>query len=137
VTSPVWPAVNACLNATSGLLLLAGWLAIRRKAVAVHKACMLAACTVSATFLLSYVAYHSVFGSKRYAGPPALRTLYLGILTSHTLLAIVVVPLVVVTLRRALKGRFEEHRWWARRTLPIWFYVSVTGVVVYGMLYQL
>ena len=135
--SPVWPAINAGLNATAGLFLLAGWLAIRRRAIAVHRACMLAACTASATFLLSYVAYHSVAGSKRYVGPPALRPLYLGILTSHTLLAIVVVPLAVVTLHRALNGRFEEHRWWARRTLPIWLYVSVTGVVVYGMLYQL
>lgn len=137
MSSPLWPAVNAALNAASALFLVSGWIAIRRRVVPVHRACMLAACGASTAFLASYVAYHALHGSRRYAGPPGLRGLYFGILVSHTLLAVVVVPLAMVTLHRAWRGRYAEHRWWARRTLPIWLYVSVTGVVVYVMLYRL
>jgi uncharacterized membrane protein YozB (DUF420 family) len=132
-----FPAVNACLNALSALLLLLGFLAIKGKRIATHRALMLAACTSSTLFLACYVYYHLHAGVVRFKGTGFLRSLYLPILFSHTVLAVVILPLVLVTLTRALRGRFEAHRKIARLTLPLWAYVSVTGVVVYWMLFRL
>jgi uncharacterized membrane protein YozB (DUF420 family) len=131
------PAINATLNGTSAVLLAAGYLCIRRQRIAAHRACMVGAVVVSTLFLVSYLTYHFQVGATRFAGPAGVRVLYLGILVTHTVLAITIVPLVVLTLARALRGRFELHRRIARWTLPIWFYVSVTGVVIYVMLYHL
>lgn len=131
------PAVNACLNASSALLLVAGWFFIRNRKVDAHRACMAAAFACSTVFLASYLYYHAHVGHVRFGGTGALRALYLGILTSHTILAAVIVPMILRTLFLAVKERFEEHRWWAKRTLPLWLYVSVTGVVIYLMLYRL
>jgi putative membrane protein len=131
------PALNASLNALSALLLLLGYLCIRARRRDAHRAFMLAAFTSSSVFLASYLVYHFQVGSVRFRGQGLLRTVYLTILVSHTALAIVVVPLVITTLVRGLRGRFEAHRGIARYTLPVWAYVSVTGVVVYWMLYRL
>jgi uncharacterized membrane protein YozB (DUF420 family) len=131
------PALNASLNALSAVLLLVGYACIRARRPAAHRAFMLAAFASSTLFLVSYLVYHFQVGSVRFRGEGTLRTVYLGILASHTVLAVVVVPLVLTTLARAWKGRFELHRRIARVTLPIWAYVSVTGVVVYWMLYRL
>jgi uncharacterized membrane protein YozB (DUF420 family) len=131
------PAVNAVLNATSALLLAIGYLCIRRKKITAHKICMLSAFGTSTLFLISYLTYHYHVGSIRFAGRGGIRILYFAILTSHTILAAAIVPLVLVTLSRALKGRFDRHVRIARWTLPIWLYVSVTGVIVYWMLYHL
>ena len=131
------PAINATLNGTSALLLAAGYLCIRRQRIAAHRACMLAAVVVSTLFLISYITYHLQVGATRFAGPSGVRVLYLGILATHTVLAVAIVPLVGITLARALRGRFDRHRRIARWTLPAWFYVSVTGVVIYIMLYHL
>jgi uncharacterized membrane protein YozB (DUF420 family) len=131
------PAVNAALNATSALLLAIGYLCIRRKKITAHKICMLSAFGTSTLFLISYLTYHYHVGSIRFAGRGGIRILYFAILTSHTILAAAIVPLVLVTLSRALKGRFDRHVRIARWTLPIWLYVSVTGVIVYWMLYHL
>jgi uncharacterized membrane protein YozB (DUF420 family) len=131
------PHVNASLNGVSALLLLAGYLAIRRRRITGHRACMIGAFSCSVLFLISYLLYHFQAGSVRFQGSGALRTVYLGILTSHSLLAAAVPILAVITLLRALRGRFERHAALARWTLPIWLYVSVTGVVVYWMLYHL
>ena len=131
------PHVNAFLNSASALLLLAGYVQIRRKNRNGHRRLMLSALVCSSLFLVSYLVYHAHAGSVRFQGRGALRVLYLGILLSHTILAAAVLPLVLLTLRNALKERFDRHRRIARLTLPIWFYVSVTGVVVYLMLYQL
>ena len=132
-----FPALNASLNALSAALLLLGYLAIKRKRVPVHRAFMLAACLSSTLFLASYVYYHLHAGVVRFRGTGLLRGVYLGILLTHTVLAVVILPLVLVTLARALRGRFEAHRKIARLTLPLWAYVSVTGVVVYWMLFRL
>jgi uncharacterized membrane protein YozB (DUF420 family) len=131
------PAVNATLNSASALLLAAGYLFIRRGAVAAHRRCMLAALTASSLFLTSYLIYHYNVGSVPFAGRGWIRGVYFTILISHTILAVVIVPLVLITLTRALKANFLRHRAIARWTLPLWFYVSVTGVVVYWMLYRL
>ena len=131
-----WPAVNASLNATTAGLLLFGYGFIRAKRLRVHAACMLLACAVSLAFLISYVLYHAQVGVTRFPGQGWARTCYLTILLSHTALAVVIVPLVIRTLWLALQRRFETHRLLARLTLPLWLYVSVTGVVVYWMLYQ-
>ena len=131
------PTLNAALNLTSAILLAAGYYCIRRRWIGAHRAFMLAAVTSSICFLVSYVIYHAQAGSTRFTGTGALRTAYLAILLSHTVLAVVIVPMVIVTLRRALAGRFGPHRRLARVTLPIWFYVSVTGVVIYLILYHL
>ena len=131
------PALNAGLNATSALLLLTGYLLIRAGRREAHRRVMLAALTCSALFLGSYLVYHFNVGSVRFRGTGALRVVYFTILISHTLLAVAILPLVLVTTSRALRGRFEEHRRIARYTLPIWGYVSVTGVVVYWMLYRM
>jgi uncharacterized membrane protein YozB (DUF420 family) len=131
------PALNASLNALSALFLLLGWACIRARRRDAHRAFMLAAFGSSALFLISYLVYHFQVGSVRFRGEGLLRAVYLAILLSHTVLATLVVPLVLATLFRALRGRFEAHRSLARYTLPIWAYVSVTGVVVYWMLYRL
>jgi uncharacterized membrane protein YozB (DUF420 family) len=131
------PHLNAVLNATSGVLLVLGFYFIRRRKVTAHLACMFAALCVSALFLVSYLTYHYHHGTTRFAGSGGVRLLYLTILLTHTVLAVVIVPLVAVTLTRAVRGNFLRHRAIARWTFPLWLYVSVTGVVVYVMLYQL
>jgi uncharacterized membrane protein YozB (DUF420 family) len=131
------PTVNAVLNTTTTVLLLAGWGLVRRGRRGAHRLAMLAALTTSSLFLVSYLAYHFEVGSVRFSGAGAIRAVYLSILFSHTVLAAVIVPLVLVTVWRALGGRFEAHRALARYTLPLWLWVSVSGVVVYWMLYRL
>ena len=135
--TPHLPTVNACLNGASALLLLAGYLLIRRKNVALHRACMGAAFTLSVLFLVSYLYYHALHGATRFPGAGGARAAYLAILVSHTTLAVAIVPLALRTLTLALRGRFDAHRRIARWTLPLWLYVSVTGVVVYWMLYRI
>ena len=134
--SLAWPAVNASLNAASAVLLLAGFAAIRRRRIGLHIVSMLAACGVSLAFLASYLAYHARVGSVRFTGTGWVRPVYFSILLSHTVLAIVIVPLAARTLALAFQRRLEAHRALAVWTLPLWLYVSVTGVVVYWMLYQ-
>ena len=131
------PTVNATLNTLSAVFLVSGYLCIRKKKIAAHKASMLSAVATSALFLTSYLVYHYYTGSHPFAGQGWLRPVYFSILLSHTILAAAIVPLILVTLRRAWKGDFELHARIARRTLPLWLYVSVTGVVVYFMLYHL
>jgi uncharacterized membrane protein YozB (DUF420 family) len=134
-----FPPLNATLNAASGILILIGFALIRRKQVALHRACMVSAVICSSLFLISYVTYHVGYGAgvTLFAGTGWVRTLYLVILVSHTILAVTVVPFVIVTLTRALRGQFLRHRSIARITFPMWLYVSVTGVIVYFMLYHL
>ena len=131
------PAVNAALNGTSALLLATGYLFIRQKKITAHKVCMLSAFGTSTLFLISYLTYHYHVGSIRFAGRGGIRMLYFAILTSHTILAAAILPLALITVYRALRGRFDRHVRIARWTLPIWLYVSVTGVIVYWMLYHL
>lgn len=131
------PALNATLNGISALFLAVGFVFIRRKKIAAHRACMLAAFTTSCLFLVSYLVYHAQVGSVRFQSQGWIRSVYFTILTSHTILAAVIVPLVIVTLRRALRREFPRHRRVARWTLPLWAYVSVTGVVVYWLLYHI
>lgn len=131
------PTLNALLNGTAFALLLAGFFFIKRGKIAAHKRCMIAAFTVSALFLISYLIYHYQVGSVRFTRGGWIRPLYFTILISHTLLAMAVPPLAAVTLFRALKERFARHKQIARWTLPIWMYVSITGVVIYWMLYHL
>ena len=139
----IFPHLNATLNATSGLFLIAGLYFILRKRVHQHRFCMLTASIISATFLLSYIAHHAVrtyyfgLGPTKFLGEGLARPVYFTILTSHTILAAIVAPFVIVTLYRGLKGRYEEHRRLARLVYPVWLYVSVTGVIVYVMLYQI
>jgi len=133
----ILPHLNASLNATSALLLTAGYLFIRRKRVTAHKICMVSALAVASLFLISYLTYHYHVGSVRFTGEGWIRPVYFSILISHTVLAVSIIPLALITLRRALKGRFDKHVRIARWTLPLWLYVSVTGVVVYWMLYHL
>lgn len=130
------PVLNASLNASSALLLATGYAFIRTGRVTAHRRCMLAALASSALFLISYLVYHFQVGSVRFRGQGVVRTLYLTILLSHTILAIAIVPLVLTTAVRALRERFDAHRRIARVTLPLWAYVSVTGVVIYWMLYR-
>lgn len=129
------PTLNATLNAVSAVLLTTGYAMIRRRRIGAHRAAMLSAFVTSMLFLASYTVYHAIVGSKAYHG--AARPLYFAILIPHVILAAVVLPLAIVTLARALGGRFPAHARLARWTLPIWLYVSVTGVVVYVMLYKL
>jgi putative membrane protein len=131
------PALNACLNATSGLFLLLAYRAIRRLEIQRHRGFMLSAASTSAIFLVSYLTYHARVGSVHFAGQGPVRTVYFTILISHTFLAVAVLPLVLRTLYLGLKRRDDSHRRIARWTFPIWLYVSVTGVVVYLMLYRL
>lgn len=130
------PLVNACLNASSALLLVMGWLAIRSRNIPRHRAFMIAALVTSVLFLVSYLVYHAQVGTTRFAGPPPWRAIYLAILGTHTVLAAAVPFLAIITLNHALRERFDRHRRIARWTLPVWLYVSVTGVLVYLMLYQ-
>ena len=131
------PTVNAVLNALSAVLLVAGYRFIRRREIAKHRLCMLSAFGVSVVFLTCYLVYHAQVGSVPYPGTGWMRPLYFTILITHTLLAATVPPLAIVTLSRALRQRFDRHRRIARWTYPVWLYVSVTGVVVYWMLYHL
>ena len=131
------PSLNAALNATSAVLLVIGYLLIRARRIAAHRRAMLSAFTCSIVFLISYLVYHFQVGSVRFQGTGVTRTVYLTILLTHTVLAAAVPILAVITLSRALARRFDRHKKIARWTLPIWLYVSVTGVVVYWMLYQM
>lgn len=137
------PAVNACLNGLSAVFLGAGYYLIRRKNVTAHRGCMIAAMVTSALFLACYLTYHGYVAHYLHRGPTvfrqpaAFRPVYLTILLTHTVLAIVVVPLTFITLCRGLQERFERHKRIARWTWPIWMYVSVTGVVIYLLLYQI
>jgi uncharacterized membrane protein YozB (DUF420 family) len=131
------PHVNACLNGTSALLLLTGYSFIRSGNVAAHRTCQTTALAVSLLFLASYLTYHYHHGATRFQGTGWVRPLYFTILTSHTILAMVIVPLVAITFYRAIRNDFMRHRRIARITLPIWLYVSITGVIVYLMLYQI
>ncbi len=130
------PTVNATLNGTATILLLAGYRQIKAGRKEQHKTAMLAAFAASILFLTSYLIYHAKVGSVAYPGTGLIRTVYLGILISHVILAAVVPALALMTLYRAWKGRFAHHAKIARITLPIWLYVSVTGVIVYLMLYR-
>ena len=129
------PRVNALLNLSSALLLAVGYYFIRRRMIQYHRAAMVAAFTVSSAFLISYLVYHAHAGHVLYKGQGVLRPIYFSILISHTVLAAATVPLVLRTLYLAVKCRYDEHRRIARWTLPLWFYVSVTGVIIYEMLY--
>ena len=131
------PHLNALLNATSAMFLITGYAFIRRLRIRAHRNCQISAVVSSTLFLISYVTYHSLRGSKHFLGQGIARPIYFTILTSHTILAVVIVPLVLVTLYRAAGGDFVRHRAIARWTLPLWLYVSVTGVIVYLMLYHL
>ena len=133
----VLPHLNAALNASSFILLSSGYLFIRRKNIAAHRNCQIAALTASVLFLVSYVVYHWHHGVTKFAGQGIARPIYFTILTTHTVLAVVIVPFVIVTVRRAKRGDFQRHKRIARLTLPLWLYVSITGVVVYLMLYHL
>jgi uncharacterized membrane protein YozB (DUF420 family) len=131
------PALNAVLNGTSAVLLLTGYNFIRRGRMQAHRLMMLAALCTSAAFLASYLYYHAHVGSVHFQGHGWSRPLYFSILLSHTILAVVIVPLVLVSLSRALRARYAMHKAIARWTFPLWMYVSVTGVVIYLMLYKL
>ncbi len=131
-------ALNATLNGTSAILLAVGYAAIRSGKRELHKKLMISALAVSCAFLISYVIYHvRIHQVIHFRGQGSIRPVYFTLLTSHTILAIVIVPLILITLRRAWLQRFDKHRQIARWTLPLWFYVSVTGVIVYFMVYQL
>lgn len=130
------PLVDAFLNGTAAVLLVWAYILIRQGKREAHKRVMLAAFTVSCVFLVCYLVYHAQVGSVRYPHPGTMRSIYLSILTTHTILAAAVPVLAIITLRRGLKGKFARHRAVARWTLPVWLYVSVTGVVVYLMLYH-
>src|ERR1041385_1663847 len=132
----VLPHLNASLNASSFLLLSAGYYFIRRGRVLAHRRCQLSALTGAVVFLISYIVYHLHHGTTRFARQGMARPIYFTVLATHTIMAVVIVPFVIVTLRRALRGDFLRHRALARWTLPMWMYVSVTGVLVYLMLYQ-
>jgi len=137
------PHVNALLNTTSGLCLITGYIFIRRRRIAAHRASMIAAFVASIIFLISYLTYHTLLayklglGPTKFMGEGIIRPIYFFILITHTILAVVIVPFVIVTLRRGLKRQDARHRRIARWTFPLWLYVSATGVVVYVMLYQI
>ena len=131
------PTVNATLNGIAAILLVAGYLFVRQGRIGQHRACMLAAVTASTLFLVSYLVYHAHAGSRPFTGQGSIRAVYFFVLVTHVILATAILPLAVVTLSRALRGRFDRHVAIARWTLPIWLYVSVTGVIVYLMLYRL
>jgi uncharacterized membrane protein YozB (DUF420 family) len=133
----IFPALNAGLNGASAIMITSGRVLIRRQKVRLHRACMITAVATSSLFLISYLYYHAHVGSVHFPGQGWVRPLYFAILISHTLLAATVVPLVVVSLTYAMRRRFDHHRRIARWTYPVWLYVSVTGVVVYVMLYQI
>lgn len=135
--TPILPTVNAVLNATAAVLLVWGYWLVRHRRVQAHRRVMTAAFVVSCLFLVCYVVYHAQVGSKRFEHAGAIRAVYLSILATHTVLAAAVPVMAIITLRRGLAQRLDAHRRIARWTLPIWLYVSVTGVVVYAMLYHL
>jgi uncharacterized membrane protein YozB (DUF420 family) len=130
-------ALNATLNGTSAILLAAGYNAIRHGKIALHKKLMISAFAVSTLFLISYLVYHYRVGSVPFQGQGWIRPVYFAILISHIVLAAVIVPMILITLRRAWLEKFDKHRLIARWTLPLWMYVSVTGVIVYLLLYQI
>jgi putative membrane protein len=133
----VFPAVNATLNGLSAVFLGAGFVCIKNKKILAHRNCMISAFMTSALFLACYLTYHIFFHHLTvFRNPAWFRPIYLTILTTHTILAVVIVPLIFVTLNRALKERFDRHKKIARWTWPLWMYVSVTGVLVYWLLYQ-
>jgi uncharacterized membrane protein YozB (DUF420 family) len=136
VTISSLPTVNAILNASAAVLLVIGYVMIRRGRIRAHRACMVGALALSCLFLVSYLTYHAQVGSKRFAGTGSIRNVYLTILFTHTVLAALVPPLALITVWRAVRQRFDRHVRIARWTLPIWLYVSVTGVIVYVMLYH-
>lgn len=137
------PVVNACLNGLSSIFLLAGYILIRNKRQNAHRNCMIAAFVTSTLFLICYITYHSYVayylhrGPTRFIDPAWFRPIYLLILGTHTILAVVIVPMVFISLSRGLKGDFERHKRISRWTWPLWMYVSVTGVVIYLLLYQI
>jgi uncharacterized membrane protein YozB (DUF420 family) len=133
----VLPTVNASLNALSGVFLLVGYVLIRRRRIAAHRTAMLAAFTSSTLFLISYLFYHWHAGSRPFTGHGAIRYVYFAVLISHIILAAAILPMAIMTLSRGLRGRYVEHKRIARWTFPVWMYVSVTGVIVYVMLYQM
>jgi uncharacterized membrane protein YozB (DUF420 family) len=131
------PAVNAALNGLAGILLVIGYVLIRRGRIRQHRAVMLAAFSTSTLFLISYLVYHANIGSRPFPGQGPIRLVYFAILITHVVLAAATLPLALITLSRGLRARFDRHVRIARWTLPIWLYVSVTGVIVYLMLYQM
>ena len=131
------PALNATLNAIAAVLLVIGYVLIRRGRIQQHRRVMLAAFATSALFLVSYVTYHANAGSRPFAGQGPIRIVYFAILISHVILAAAILPMALITLTHGLRARFDRHVPIARWTLPIWLYVSVTGVVVYWMLYRM
>jgi uncharacterized membrane protein YozB (DUF420 family) len=131
------PALNAALNTLATVFLLAGYVFVRQKRIGPHRLCMLGALATSAAFLTSYVIYHANVGSRPFTGTGPIRIVYFAVLISHVLLATAIVPMVVMTVSRALAGRFDPHRRIARLTWPLWMYVSITGVIVYLMLYRM
>lgn len=139
----LFPHLNALLNASAGIFLVSGFVFILTKRVRAHRFCMLTACIISALFLISYISHHALrsyyfgVGPTTFTGTGLSRPIYFTILTSHTVLAALIGPFVIATLYRALKGRFDDHRRLARLVYPVWLYVSITGVVVYLMLYQI
>jgi len=137
MTPSVVPTINAILNGTSAILLVTGFLCIRARWVTAHRNCMLGALIVSTLFLISYLAYHAKVGSVHFTGIGWMRPLYFAILITHTILAVIIVPLALRTAFLARQSRLSEHVAIARWTLPVWLYVSVSGVVVYWMLYRL
>lgn len=130
------PTLNALLNTTSALFLTLGFVFIKRGNIAAHKLCMSAAFTISVLFLISYLYYHVQYGATRFQGTGWIRPVYFSILISHTILAVLVAPMALITLVQALRGTFDKHRRIARWTWPLWMYVSLTGVIVYLLLYR-
>ena len=131
------PAVNAVLNGSAAAFLVTGYILIRRGRQELHKRCMLAALATSTLFLICYVIYHANVGSRPFPGQGSVRVLYFAILISHVVLAVTIVPLALITAARGLRGQYDRHVRIARWTLPLWIYVSITGVVIYLMLYQM
>ena len=133
----VLATVNAVLNAISGVFLLIGYVLIKRRQIDAHRIAMLGAFASSTLFLSSYLVYHAQVGSRPFGGQGAIRYVYFVILISHVVLATIILPMAISTLSRGLRGRYAEHKRIARKTFPAWMYVSVTGVIVYLMLYQM
>ena len=131
------PALNAALNTLATVFLLTGYVFVRQRKIGAHRLCMLGALAASAAFLTSYVIYHANVGSRPFTGTGPIRIVYFAVLISHVLLATAIVPMVLMTVSRALAGRFDPHRRIARITWPLWMYVSITGVIVYLMLYRM
>lgn len=131
------PALNATLNGIAAILLTIGYVCIRTRRIAQHRACMIAAFVTSTLFLISYLTYHAHIGSRPFTGQGAIRVVYYSILITHVILAAAIVPMVLMTMSRGLRKQFARHKAIARWTLPLWLYVSITGVIVYVMLYQM